>query len=350
MKIAKEEFQNYISAYEEDELFYREIYLQEKNHPDTFPAYLESLDDNYIVDHKLYVPALCQKEFFPFMKESDLFGSLAGNIMVSKHYRYTPEFIHQHEFFEILCIYDGQVNSTIQGVSHTFATGDICIIPPNTKHSIGIFDDSVAFNIIVRASTFQNTFFQTLAADSALSQFFTHVLYRKTEGNYLIFHTGEDEKIRSALEDLFIEYLGHQRYSSAFLNSMLMTLWAMLLRYHESHIESILTREYGGTSMTEILNYLTAHYRTVTLHDMADHFGYSAAHFSTLIREGTGRTFLQIIKDIKLGQACRALRETPLSIPSICELVGYDSPEHFMRTFKKVYGITPGQYRKEQQK
>ena len=66
-----------------------------------------------------------------------------------------------------------------------------------------------------------------------------------------------------------------------------------------------------------------------------------------LIKEGTGRTFLQIIRDIKLNQACRALRETNLSIPSICELVGYETPEHFMRTFKKAYGMTPGEYRRK---
>ena len=94
--------------------------------------------------------------------------------------------------------------------------GDICIIPPNTKHSIGIFDDSIALNIIVRTSTFQSTFFQTFAADSALSSFFSHVLYRKTEGNYLIFHTGDDLVIRSMIEDLYIEYLGHQKYCSSF--------------------------------------------------------------------------------------------------------------------------------------
>lgn len=281
------------------------------------------------------------------MEENDLFVNIPGNILLSKHYRYTPVFTHQHEFFEILCVYEGTVNTTIQGIQHMLKEGDICIIPPNTKHSIGIFDDSTALNIIVRASTFQSTFFQTFAADSALSSFFSHVLYHKTEGNYLIFHTGDDLVIRSMIEDLYIEYLGHQKYCSSFLNSILMMLWATLLRYHENNMESILTKEYSGTSITDVLNYLNQNYHSITLHEAAEHFGYSTSHFSTLIKAGTGRTFLQIIKDIKLSQACRALRETTLSIPAICELVGYESPGHFMRTFKKVYGMTPGEFRKQ---
>lgn len=349
MKIEKKDFPEYIASYTEDEIFYRNVYLAEKEHPETFREYVESLDRDYIRQKKLYVPVLHQDPWFPHLMESDLFINIPGNIMLSKHFRYTPVFTHEHEFFEILCVYDGHADTTIQSISHPLKAGDICIIPPNTKHSIGIFDDSVAFNILVRAATFQSTFFQTMTARSALAAFFAHVLYHNTEGNYLIFHAGDDKQIRSLLEDLYIEYLGHGKYSSAFLNSLLMLFWAQLLRYHDKDIESILTRSSGGRSITEILDYLTKHYHSTTLQEAAAHFGYSPSHFSTLIKDSTGRTFLQIIRDIKLSQACRALRETTLSINSICELVGYENPEHFMRTFKKVYGMTPGEYRKENQ-
>lgn len=346
MQISKSDFHQYLSEYTEDEIFYRNIYLQKKEHPETFQKYLHSLDPDYIRDQRLYVPELRQEPWFPYLGENDMFANIPENIIISKHYRYTPEFTHKHDFFEILCIYDGTVSNQIQGIHHTLHTGDICIIPPNTQHSLGIFDDSLAFNIIVRASTFQSTFFQSLAADSALAKFFSHVLYQKTEGNFLIFHTGEDARIRSTLEDLYIEYMLHARYRSAFLNAQLMMLWARLLRYHENDIESILTKSSGNSSISEILNYLSQNYRTATLHDTAAHFGYSTSHFSTLIREGTGRTFLTIIKELKLSQASRALRETSLSISSICELTGYENPEHFMRLFKKTYGMTPGEYRK----
>lgn len=347
MKLTREEFRNYLSSYNEDELFYKTLYLEKQAHPETFHDYCLTLDREIISERNLYVPELQTEAWYPYMEEKDLFHDMNGNIMLYKHYRYTPVFSHEHEFFEILCVYDGTADTTIQGIRHTLHTGDICIIPPNTTHSVGIFDDSSAFNILVRGTTFQSTFFQSLTADSALAQFFAHVLYRKTEGNYLIFHTGDDVQSREMLENLYIEYLGHEKYSYTFLNSMLVMFWAMLLRYHENDIESILTRDTTGNSVTEILNYLNQHYQTVTLSEAAEHFGYSTSHFSTLIKESTGKTFLQIIRDIKLNQACRALRETSLSNHAICELVGYESPEHFMRTFKKTYGMTPGEYRKK---
>lgn len=346
MKISKKEFPKFLAAYTEDELFYRDLYFHEKEDPETFEQYLSTLDMDYIKQRQLYVPALNGENWYSFLEDNLLFINIPGNIMVSKHFRYTPAFDHTHEFVEILCVYDGTVDSNIQGIHHKLHTGDICIIPPNTIHSVGVFDDSLAFNIIVRSATFQSTFFQAMTAESPLSHFFSHVLYQKTEGNYLIFHSGSDALVRSALEDLYIEYLAHQKYSSAFLNTLLMYLWALLLRYHENDIESILTKSFSGSSITEILNYLNIHYQTATLHETAEHFGYSQSYFSTLIKESTGQTFRQIISNIKLTQARRALRETSLSISSICELVGYENPEHFMRMFKKTYGMTPGEYRK----
>ena len=346
MKFTREEFRKYLYSYNEDEIFYKTLYFQKKEAPETFLEYCLNLDQSLIYARHLYVPELQTDSWAPYMEERDFFHDTAQNIMFFKHYRYTPVFSHEHEFFEIFCVYDGTADTTIQGIRHTLHTGDICIIPPNTTHSVGIFDDSVAFNILVRGTTFQSTFFQSLTADSALAQFFAHVLYRKTEGNYLIFHSGNDVQIRDMLENLYIEYLGHEKYSYTFLNSMLVMFWAMLLRYHENDIESILTKTDSGNSVTEILNYLNQHYQTITLGEAAGHFGYSTSHFSTLIRESTGKTFLQIIRDIKLNQACRALRETSLSNHAICELVGYESPEHFMRIFKKTYGMTPGEYRR----
>ena len=96
------------------------------------------LDRELITSHRLYVPALRKEAWFPYLEESDLFRDFNGNIMLCKHYRYSPVYVHEHEFFEILCVYDGTTHTEIQGIPHTLHTGDICIIPPHTKHSVSI--------------------------------------------------------------------------------------------------------------------------------------------------------------------------------------------------------------------
>ncbi len=48
MKLTRSEFQNYIHSYEQDEIFYRDLYFAEKEHPETFREYCQNLDREMI--------------------------------------------------------------------------------------------------------------------------------------------------------------------------------------------------------------------------------------------------------------------------------------------------------------
>ena len=85
MKLTREEFQKYIYAYNEDEIFYKTLYLQEKEHPETFHEYCLTLDRELIYEHRLFVPELQAEAWYPYMKEADLFHDMNGNIVLSKH-------------------------------------------------------------------------------------------------------------------------------------------------------------------------------------------------------------------------------------------------------------------------
>lgn len=346
MKIRKDDFYRYITTYEEDEIFYRNLYEAEQKSPQEFQVFLNSLNPEYLKKHELYVPALSGK-WLSLIEEDSFFFSIKQDIKLAKHYRYSPLYAHGHEFFEVVYVYQGSCSNTIQSKNYNMRQGDLCIIPPRTTHSLGVFDDSIVINIMIKSSTFQSTFFQLFSGKNVLSHFFTHVLYKKTEGNYLIFHAGNDELIRSMIEDLYIEDIGHEKYSGPILNNMLMLFWGQLLRRHEEHIESFVSAEHGALQITEVLSYLQENMTSLSLKQAADHFGFSVPHFSKILKDSTGKTFTAIMKDSRMNRACKALTSTNLSIQSVCELAGYSNPEHFMRTFKNEFGMTPSQYRKK---
>ena len=199
--------------------------------------------------------------------------------------------------------------------------------------------------LLYESRVYLSTFFDLFTGKNQLSEFFSHILYSKTENNYLTFKTNSNPIIRSIVEDIFIEFNNKGQYYNKILNSYIIIFWSMLLRYHESNIHSVLNTNTNQSIILQILNYLHDNFKDVTLSSVASNFGYSVPHLSKILKDSTGKNFTTIIKDIKLEKACKLLKETSLSISTICELIGYSNPEHFSRLFKNEFNISPGKYR-----
>lgn len=97
--------------------------------------------------------------------------------------------------------------------------------------------------------------------------------------------------------------------------------------------------------IVDILNYVQNHYQDVTLDDLADNFHLSTPYLSKYIKEKSGKTFQDTVKEARLKRAQILLKESTKNVEAIAEAVGYHNVEHFNRLFKKVFGKTPTQYR-----
>nr|WP_296955394.1 2-isopropylmalate synthase [uncultured Mediterraneibacter sp.] len=97
--------------------------------------------------------------------------------------------------------------------------------------------------------------------------------------------------------------------------------------------------------LLEITNYIYANYKDVTLDDLAEKFYLSKPYISKYIREKSGKTFGDILKEVRMKKARAMLKSSSATVESIAESVGYQNVEHFNRIFKKMYNITPVQYR-----
>jgi transcriptional regulator GlxA family with amidase domain len=85
--------------------------------------------------------------------------------------------------------------------------------------------------------------------------------------------------------------------------------------------------------------------RRVTLAEMARAVNLSAVHLRTLFKSEIGMTPVQYQKKLRLLEARHLLESTFLNVQEIMMRVGLSDDSHFVRDFKKVYGLTPVQYR-----
>lgn len=108
-----------------------------------------------------------------------------------------------------------------------------------------------------------------------------------------------------------------------------------------------ITELQGGKDerLLEITNYIYANYKDVTLDDLSEKFFLSKPYLSKYIKEKSGMTFGDILKKIRMKKARAMLKGSSATVENIAESVGYQNVEHFNRVFKKMYNITPVQYR-----
>lgn len=72
--------------------------------------------------------------------------------------------------------------------------------------------------------------------------------------------------------------------------------------------------------------------------------------FSIAFKNFTGVNFVNYLKEIRIKEAKRLLRETDEKIQDISRMVGYENDKHFMKIFKNICGVSPSEYRNNQDK
>lgn len=102
-----------------------------------------------------------------------------------------------------------------------------------------------------------------------------------------------------------------------------------------------------NADIQEILQYIYAHYEeNLTLSTLAGHFYFSTVYMSCYIKKYTGHTFLEILTSVRMYHAAKLLKETKMKNREIGMRIGIPDERYFGQVFKRIYGITPYEYRK----
>ena len=99
----------------------------------------------------------------------------------------------------------------------------------------------------------------------------------------------------------------------------------------------------------KVLTYIDANLSgDLSLSSLARMMQISASYLSTLFHRETGRTLAEHITAQRMKVALQLLRSTRLQVQTVAQLSGFSDPNYFSKQFKRYYGVTPLQYRKDQ--
>lgn len=299
-----------------------------------------------LIEHEGYTSLL---DFISMANQATLprhyyFNSDQKQLYLSFHQEIYNQMVHHHDFFEIIYVCRGHATGVINGEEIRLDQGCVCIMNPKAVHFFSKYQagEDLVLNILLTKEMFQKSMYLRLIEDPILNSFFTQYRLENAGQDSFMFFKSLEENIEPIIELLIAEFLNEQLYSSVTTESLLTVLLAILLRNFKKS-----QRANTSSKIVEIYDYLHQNYQTANLMSAVAHFHYHPKYLSSLIHKQTGKTFRQILNEIKLQNAANFLAFSEYSVEQISELIGYQDTSYFYRIFKETYGLSPTQYRQK---
>ena len=110
---------------------------------------------------------------------------------------------------------------------------------------------------------------------------------------------------------------------------------------------TLLARHMKANRIKKAVEYLRAHYKEkLSLKELAAMVNLHPVYFSALFNEAFDLNVIEFIRHLRIYEACRLLRVTDTGINEIAGRVGYEDPRLLQENFRKVFAISPTNYRK----
>ena len=107
-------------------------------------------------------------------------------------------------------------------------------------------------------------------------------------------------------------------------------------------------RTHDEERISEIINYIHSNYRRkISLNELSEHLFLSVPYLSKYIKKQLGMNFLDYLNNIRLFHAVDDLLYSSQPLTAIAMDNGFANTAAFTEVFKKVYNMTPSEYRQQ---
>lgn len=254
--------------------------------------------------------------------------------------------LHWHYYSEILYITKGTVSITCNNKNTILHPGDLCYLYPLQLHEVNGMEGTLAEHAVLKFDIHTIHVPQTY-----LSKFYDCFIRRTREEDFCIILRGEQTdtgNIEKLIRQTTEEYRAKKDFYALQIQANLYTLLIELAR--KTQPDKGVKKDTGtdtNPSFYHILEYIDLHCaEPLEIQDLAGMCHMSYSHFAKRFRENYGRSCKEYITYIRLNKAQDFLLHTDYDINYIAQETGFSDCSHFIRTYKKWRGITPGQERK----
>ena len=240
---------------------------------------------------------------------------------------------HSHDYYVVSLIAQGKQSFTHNGIRHITPPGGIILINPEEVHTGEAVD----------RSGFELRSLYPTAAHMEMAAF--ELTGRHQSLPYFKEVRVDNPLIRNSILSLhqaMLDDVSALEYESRFI----WTLAQLIKHYAEpSHPEQRIWKEKRAIQQARL--YIEKHFsRGVSLHELARYVGLSPYYFLRVFRAEVGMPPYAYLESVRISHA-QKLIETGRSLVETAAEVGFSSQSHMTNNFKKIIGVTPGQYARQ---
>ena len=124
---------------------------------------------------------------------------------------------------------------------------------------------------------------------------------------------------------------------------------SLLLRLND-YVGQVRSVHHEHTEMHQALQYIHDHFhQDLNMAMVSNHVSLNYSYFSQAFKEFTGDTFVSYLRKLRIERSKELLGRTDQKVYEISAQVGFENVKHFTRVFREMEGISPLEYRTQQE-
>jgi AraC-like DNA-binding protein len=253
---------------------------------------------------------------------------------------------HTHPHYEIYYFHGGRANYIINDRIYVLEPGSLLLLHGMTLHRAHVDPNVVYHRTTIHFDPFFfKQFIQPAFAGDLL------IPFQKLQNVRLQLRGDDKLEVEEMLRKLEKLHLIDDHYAQQRVKAILLDLLILLNQLCEQPLkEKLAFPSSKEQHVQNVITYVDRHYaEELTLERMQTDLHLSKFYLAKTFKEVTGTTIFQFLMQRRLYQAKIQLIDTSAPITEIGYEVGFKHPSHFSRSFKLETGLTPEQYRKQNQ-
>jgi YesN/AraC family two-component response regulator len=249
---------------------------------------------------------------------------------------------HNHNDYEIIFIAEGKVQLKVNDKLYFPDAHSMIFISNLESHELKVLEYPYKRYFI----KIKPDFLQSIISEPLLLSIFQ---YRPEAFNHIVTLKPQEEKsILDTITRMHAEYNKKNPFWEAVVKIYIYMLLITVYRISEEHFPLSRLNSSMNNVIIEIQKYIEEHFtEDISLKEISKLFYTDMYYLCHLFKSATGYTFKSYLTLQRISKAKDLLFYTDDDVTQVGLNSGFNNVNHFIRTFRKIVGITPFQYRKK---